>query len=299
MPPELTPEEDFAAAFDEIAADLTPPGGAADPAAAEPADADPAAAEPATAEPAAADPAAAAEPAADTDPAAAEPAVAAAAEPAAVDSAAAAELATARARIAELETAQPAAEPVAEPAKETPVYTAEEEATIAKHREDWPDVAAGEALVRRAEYRALVSYVFDQVAKVYGPVREYYDSRSSRDQYTDIVGLVPDYDTVRDKTIEWAAAQPAYLKTAYDQVIESGSPEDVADLITRFKKETGYVSPVAPAVAAPAKPTALPEKAKQAAAALRVVSSKRSEPTAGADPNDFDAAFEEFSRASK
>ena len=39
------------------------------------------------------------------------------------------------------------------------------------------------------------------------------------------------------------------------------------------------------------------EKAKQAAQTLRVVSSKRSEQTGGADPNDFEGAFLEFAQA--
>lgn len=224
------------------------------------------------------------------------------------------------ARIAELEAQLAAAKTpaiaapapvVAAPAATevvAPVYSTEEQATIDKYRTDWPDIQAGEALVRRAEYRELVGYVFEQVRAQLNPLMELTSKQQGRTQYSDLVSLVPDYDTVRDKTLAWVETQPAYLKKAYQEVANSGSAADVADLITRFKKETGYVAPAAaapaaatPVVPATAAPTAkaLPAAAAAAVAQLRVVKSVRSEPVQAADPNDFDSAFAEFSTASK
>ena len=218
-------------------------------------------------------------------------------------------------RIRELETALAeakktpvAAAPVVDkPVEAPPLYTDDETASIAKYHKDWPDIAQAEALVRRKEYAEVVGHIFNEIQKAYGPVLEYYQTRSGRDQYTDILGLVPDYDAIRDKAVAWATAdtQPAYLKTAFAKVIESGSADEVADLVARFKKETNYVAPASAspaatpaatsggAVVAPKTPTVLTEAAKKAAAKLSVVQTSRSVQTEGPDPNDFDAAFAE------
>ncbi len=231
-----------------------------------------------------------------------------------------------RARIAELDAAlaaartpvpapvaqqpKPQAAPDPAPAPEqVPVYTKEEEGAIAKYREDWPDIAAAEALVRRKEYREIVAYVFEQVQASIAPVMEYYQTRSGRDQYADILSVVPDYDAVRDKAVAWAQAdtQPAYMKDAFAKVIAEGTPADVADLIARYKKDVGYSAPAAPvpapATAMPAaavKPVAaLSPAAQKAAGTLTVVKTSRSVQTEGSDPNDFDAAFAEATRAAR
>ena len=297
MEPETTPEDDFANAF---AALNTP----ADPAPADPAPADPAPADPAPADPAPTDPA-------PVDPAPVDPAPA---DPAPVDPAPApaapdvsAEIAGLKAQIEALKTAAPAASPA--PADPDPapaaVYTPEEQASIDAYRAAWPDIQAGEALVRRAEYRELVGYIFEQVRGQLDPALTFYQSQQGRTQYSDIVSLVPDYDAVRDKTLAWVDTQPEYLKKAYQEVANTGSASDVADLINRFKKDTGYAAPAAaavpPAAALPAAAAAPPAAALPAAAAaavsgLRVVKSGRAEPAAAADPNDFDSAFVEFTK---
>jgi hypothetical protein len=122
------------------------------------------------------------------------------------------------------------------------------------------------------------------------------------------VKLVSDYDDVRDKALAWVDSQPDYLKAAYKQVTDGGSPEEVADLITRFKKETNYVSPEAPTPpattgaaasttpAVPAKPAApaLPAAATKAAAKLAVVKTGRTEQESGTSDEDFDGAFAKY-----
>lgn len=212
------------------------------------------------------------------------------------------------AELAALKTAKeaPPPAPAAPAPAEQPVYTADEQAIIDKYRTDWPDIAQGEALARRAEYRQLVSYVFDQVRQQIEPIQQFATRQQGRTQYDDIVELVPDYDDVRDKVLEWVETQPEYLKAAFKKVAAEGTPADVADLITRYKKETGQAEPAAAApAAAPAAPAApaaapaaaaLPPAAAAAAKSLRVVKSGRSEPTPGSDPNDFDGAFAAFSQ---
>ena len=282
---------EIANAFAEFAADPAPKStAAAEPAAAESAAAESAAAEPAAAEPAAAEPAAA-EPAA-VEPAAAEPAAVepAAAEPAAVEPAVTVE----DPRIAAMQEQIAALQPKEAPAAPVEIYTPDEKAALAKYTEDWPDIAKAEALARRAEYRELVAYVFQQVESKYAPALDYVQNRGEHDQYSDIKALVPDYDAVRDKTLAWVDTQPTWLKSAYTKVASEGTPEEVAGLIALYKKETGVaqvaaalVIPAAPA--APAAPAIAPA-AKAAAAKLTVVKTGRSE--AGTATEDtFDSAF--------
>ncbi|WP_158683570.1 hypothetical protein [Burkholderia sp. BE12] len=320
-----TPEDEFSAAF----AELQQPSGGAAPAAepapapaADPAPAvDPAAAAAtgettpaaAPAAPTAATPPAATggtEPTSAPAPAPAEPAPAPAAAPPADWQA---QIAAMQAELAELKKAPapapaPAA-PAAEPPK--PMYTADEQATIDAYLKEWPDVAKNEALLRRGEYQHLAGWLLEQINSRLDAVETLSTKAASSTQYMDIKSLVPDYDQVRDPVLAWVDAQPAYLKSAYQTVTETGTPEDVADLIARFKKETNYVAPApaAPAAAAaapaaqpaaaapaPAAPAALPAAAAAAAAALKPVRSSRSEPTSAPDPNDFDGAFAEYSQ---
>jgi hypothetical protein len=225
--------------------------------------------------------------------------------------AARAELAEARkAPVAPVEVAKPA--PVVETPAPAPIYTADEQATLTKYQEDWPDVVKGEALTRRAEYQGLINHVFESLRPTIEALQESAQKNSSRTQYSDLVALVPDYQQVREPTLAWIETQPGFLKKAYQDVAANGSAQDVAHLIDRFKKETDYVpasgvgttgAPVVPAVepAAAAARTvppvraALPAAAAAAATSLKVVKSSRSEPTTVPDPNDFDAAFAEFS----
>lgn len=221
-----------------------------------------------------------------------------------------------RAHEAALKRPAPAAE-APRPAEETkpaPQYNDEENTFLSKYREDWPDVFRGEQLQRRAEYQQLVTYMFEQLRPTLEALQSTSERTSSRSQYQDIKDLVTDYDAVRQPTLNWIDTQPDYLKNAYKQVAESGSAKDVADLITRFKKETGYVGaapaggstgvvPAGASAAAPASGAAAPAATAPAAglapaaaaavASLKVVKSSRSEPVTAADPNDFDAAFKE------
>ncbi len=213
-------------------------------------------------------------------------------------------------RAAREAAAAEAAKPAPAEVKDLPLYTAEEQAVLTKYQEDWPDVSKAEALMRRAEYKDLVGYIFQQVRAELAPLQDFVSTQAPRTQYSEITKLVPDYDDVRDKTLEWVDSQPAYLKAAYKNVTDNGSPEDVADLIARFKKETSYVSPAAPAspatpppgaatltpAAAPAKPAApaLPAAAAKAAAKLAVVKTGRTEQESGTSDEDFDGAFAKY-----
>lgn len=310
--PDTPPVDDFADAFASLQAAENPVAKVETPVPAPATPATPVAETPAPAgdPPAPADPAAPADPDAPVE--AAKPAPAAPAEPdlAAQLAAVRAELAEARkAPVAPVETPKPA--PAVETPAPPPIYTTDEQATLTKYQEDWPDVVKGEALTRRAEYQGLINHVFESLRPTIEALQESAQRNSSRTQYSDLVALVPDYQQVRDPTLAWIETQPGFLKAAYKEVAANGSAEDVAHLIDRFKKETNYVAPVAtdppaatdtPAATTPAgvrtvpaARAALPAAAAAAATSLKVVKSSRTEPVTAPDPNDFDAAFAEFS----
>ena len=212
-----------------------------------------------------------------------------AAEPAPVDTS---QYDTIRAELDALKAAQ-AAQPAPAPAPAVPLYSADEVAEVTKYQTDWPDVAKGEALLRRAEYRDLVGYIFQQVEQRYAPALDYMQSRSGHDQYSDITALVPDYDSVRDAAIAWVNTQPAWLKSTLQKVTSEGSPEEVAGLIAMYKKETAYVAPVAAAAQVVKAAPALPPAAIKAAVKLAAVKSGRSE-IGTAEEEDFDTAFKTY-----
>ncbi|TXH10869.1 MAG: hypothetical protein E6R04_04200 [Spirochaetes bacterium] len=194
------------------------------------------------------------------------------------------------------------AEEKVEQQEEKPTYTAEEIEAIKKYKEEWSEVAAAEALIRRDEYSKVVKYVFDQVQEVIQPMIEYINERSPKDQYRDLKSEVEDYDVVRDKAIEWAQTQPAFLRGAYNDVIQNGSVKEVAEFLNHFKKETGYGSKGTPKVAETKPTIRTVEKVtdpniQKAANVLKAVKSKQTAATTGADPNDFDSAFDEFAQS--
>lgn len=191
---------------------------------------------------------------------------------------------------------EPAPQQPAAPQPETPpLYSKEDQEFLQNYEKDWPDVARAESLRRKAEYRELVTYVFNEVAKNLSPIVETVQALSQRTHLSDLHNVVEDYDTVRDQVIDWVGKQPAYLQVAYNHVIQNGTAEEVADLIGRYKREVAPAAPASGNAPAPAKKTdtELPSATKQAAAALAPVSSKRSA-VPQSEPSSFEDAFEAF-----
>lgn len=201
-------------------------------------------------------------------------------------------------RFAQLvKNANPEEERHVEPAvqQQTPeIYSPEERQFITEYEKDWPDVAKAEALRRKAEYQQLVGYVFQEVAKELRPVFDTVKDMAERTHLQDLQSTVNDYDDVRDRVIDWVAKQPQYLQPAYQHVIQQGTVDEVADLIGRYKRDTGASAPQYSQRSAPRRGSELPTATKQAAAALAPVSSKRSAVIQGVDQGDFDSAFAAF-----
>jgi hypothetical protein len=84
------------------------------------------------------------------------------------------------------------------------------------------------------------------------------------------------------------------------QVMQSGTSDEVADLIGRYRAATGQQATPAPAAkpkAPAATKTELSSAAKQAAEALAPVSGERSAVPQGEDPMDFKTAFQKYAAA--
>lgn len=192
--------------------------------------------------------------------------------------------------------------------QQSPQLSPEDLATVQAFEKDFPDVAKAQAIVRRAEYRQIVGHVFEEVEKAFNervaPIAALVQNLAERTHVGDLKTVVPDYDKLDvAKLSEWVTKQPAYLRGGMDQVMKSGSAEDVKDLVTRFYSETGVKQPVVPdpaaaaAAAAEAVKVAAAETArKKAIAALAPVPAKRGDSTAPPDPTDFAGAFEMFSK---
>lgn len=188
---------------------------------------------------------------------------------------------------------EPEPEPTAQAEPEPDIYTADEKALLDEYEKDWPDVAKAEALRRRAEYRDLVNHVFREVAKELGPISQTLRTLAERTHLSDLHEKVEDYDDVRDKVVDWVNNQPSYLQNAYKHVIQQGTPDEIADLVARYKNET---APTQPATTTRKTEAELPATTKQAVAALAPVSSKRSTIVQADDPNDFEGAFAAFAK---
>jgi len=207
-------------------------------------------------------------------------------------------------------TAQQPAEPTAvqppEPEKPPvdapPLYAKDEQDFLTQYAKDWPDVARGEALTRRAEYQQLVSHVFSEIQRVWGPLVQ--QGAQAAETVADSTTLQAirevhkDYDDpMYEAVVEYANGLSGMPKRVALATIEEGEVSDVIDLISEYKRAKGLDKPkVVAGTGVPTSATSvteLPAAAKKAAKALGVVDSKRTATSTATDPNDFDSAWDE------
>ena len=176
---------------------------------------------------------------------------------------------------------------------------------LADYQKNWPDVAAAETLKRRGEYAELISFVFKEVHKYVQPHLDQIGALGNLAHEQQLRAVVPDYnENLEAEVSKWVDQQPAYLQGAMKQVMQSGTSEEVADLIGRYRAASGAQQAPAPAPAAgvPKAPAAAPttelsSAAKQAAESLAPVSGDRSAVPQGEDPMDFASAFQKYAAA--
>jgi hypothetical protein len=175
------------------------------------------------------------------------------------------------------------------------VLTQEEYKTLESFQKEWPDVDKAVSLMLKDVTNRVVNHVFKEFAAEAKPRFQALDEVRAWMHRQELQTKVGDYEDVRDKVVEWANSQPDYLRSAYAHVIQRGTPEQVADLINRYKAENA--PPPAPApIAAPQPPKQLSPAVKKAAEKLAPVQSKRSNVVRGDDPNDYEGAFENWAK---
>lgn len=198
------------------------------------------------------------------------------------------------------ELAKPPVETPPADTKPAPLYTDDEVAAIKTFKEDWPDVYRGATLILRQEKVDLVNHIFSEFHRVYGDLLSQVAPVADTVAHTATLAAIrethSDYnDAMYDGVVEWVDTLTGFEQRVAKQVIEEGDPEDVVDLITKYKEAKGLNKPRAVVVEKPATQAgALPDPVKKAAAALEVVGSKRSGTLPGVpDANDFDGAWKE------
>lgn len=110
-----------------------------------------------------------------------------------------------------------------------------------------------------------------------------------------ISGAHPDYEKYRDdgSILNWIESKPSYLKKGMLEVYQQGEAEEVADLISDFKKENNIAVAGAPA-GGDQQVVDLQARREQKRQAMQSVTGRRSPLNpAIAAPTDFEGAFEE------
>ena len=168
---------------------------------------------------------------------------------------------------------EPQRQPEQPPApKAPPLISEDEQKFLAAYEKDWPDVAKAEAIRRRADLQQVVGYVFQEIAKEFGPVAQTARRLEDRQQIMELRSHVPDYDKIYDPIVNWVASQPPLYRPHLENIVKNGSPDQVVELINTWRSTQGQQ----PAPSAPVAKAALAPAIAKAAAALAPVGGKRS-----------------------
>ena len=202
-------------------------------------------------------------------------------------------------------------EPPAPVEPEPEVLSAEEAAELAELEKEWPDIFKAVQLREKKSHEATVKAVVKEITQILStfreglaPLMEKHVSSEIEAHRTAILNTHKDFEELKPSVKKWISEQPEYLKKSYQEVYDEGSTQDVIDLWSRYKKETGVAANTpAPTrtLSAPKAPAIDPDR-EDKAAALEPVTSKRTTPAPdakGIDKDDYDAAFEEATRAAQ
>lgn len=194
-------------------------------------------------------------------------------------------------------------------------FEAKDKEFLDSYEKEWPDIHKAEALLRKRDMYNLAGYMFKEIHKAYAPVLERLLRQGDQTAQETTVGYITrahsDYsDELVEKATAWANGLTGFKKKAALQVIESGEPDDVIELITEYKQATGQGKPKVVVDNSDNKPAAqatpgktnvpLSDKAKAVAATIGAQDGKRSAAAADTpDKSDFDEAWNTATAAQK
>lgn len=194
-------------------------------------------------------------------------------------------------QLKELFTPKPEAKK--EPQQPQAQYTEEERGLVDAYMKEFPEVARAEQLMRREENKALVGYIFGQIAPILTELVGYARSGNERQHMAEITTANPDYSDIHQQVVDWVGTQPPGLKAAYNAVLQQGTPEDVTGLLQLWRTATGY-KPADTSTQATTSVKPAPVE-KRVIDNLKPPAGKRTTPVeSGIAKDDFTGAFKAF-----
>ncbi|MEO8391217.1 hypothetical protein [Polaromonas sp.] len=166
----------------------------------------------------------------------------------------------ATARAAELEqevqrlkTVPAAPAPAPAPAEPTPAATP---ATNTELYGDYSEeaIANGIEKVVAAKTAAITADLEARFASALAPIQKQHVDAATDQHFSTIAAAHPDFEAVAESAEmqQWIAKQPAFVRTAYADVLKKGTAEEVVELLTAYKGATGTTPAVVPAKVDPA-----------------------------------------------
>jgi len=195
------------------------------------------------------------------------------------------------------------------PAEDADLLTEEEKKQLAEYEKDFETVTKMEGLKRKIEM-ARIQKVLDGLIEDVNkrlteqgvklteqgtklePVIKQAEINTAAEHFGAIKGAHPDYEKYRDdgSITKWIEAQPKYLQTAMKETYESGTAEDVAQLISDFKKANNIQTEADPNE----KIVPINKKKDEKRQALAAVETRRGAVNGSQSiADDFESAFDE------
>lgn len=180
----------------------------------------------------------------------------------------------------------------AEPPKED---TRELDAAISALKDDYPEIYTGVEMLLRKELSAALHVLWQNVQQLVTPVAKITENQAQKEHWKQIVDKHPDVQEILSSgaLADWIETKRGRDKATCIEVTQSGTADDVIDLLDRYKRETGY------GTASEQAKERIAQKAAEKKAQLDALRSVKSTPAKPATqrresqiPDDYQAAFD-------
>ncbi|MGH7944627.1 MAG: hypothetical protein ACREF9_06435, partial [Opitutaceae bacterium] len=115
----------------------------------------------------------------------------------------------------------------------------EQKALLKTYDEEWPEVARASELRTQMAIGEAVGALVKQLRQELAPVVQHYVKTQGDGHFSAIKTAHEDFDALKPQVQEWISKQPTGLRTAYQQIAQTGSAEDVIGLFNIYKKTNG------------------------------------------------------------